>query len=76
MSWQPIETCPLNGFFLVYEDGAMRTMNRDAGQWSSPGIPVKYDEWGDAHVVDSAAISDVVQEPSHLMPLPALPECD
>ena len=39
MEWQPIETCPETGFFLVEEDTAIRTMWRYKGVWSSPQWP-------------------------------------
>ena len=33
--WQPIETCPQDGFFLVHQDGAIRLMFRTRGEWQA-----------------------------------------
>lgn len=68
--WQPVETAPQDGFFLVYEDGAMRTMQRDNGVWSHSAIAVRRDTYGDEHLIDGAIIRDVIREPTHWMPLP------
>lgn len=38
--WQPIETCPQDGFFLVSEDGAIRTAMRHKGVFESPDFPI------------------------------------
>ena len=44
-NWQPIETCPLDGLFLVYEDGAMRMMYRTRGEWQATANAL--DQYGD-----------------------------
>jgi hypothetical protein len=31
--WQPIESAPASGFFMVYEDGAYRLRLRNEGRW-------------------------------------------
>ena len=37
--WQPIETCPQSGYFLVQEDTAVRALLRIDGAWHKPGYP-------------------------------------
>lgn len=72
--WKPITAAsPADGFFLVYEDGVMRTMLRENGKWVSPGVPVKVTEWGDRVVIEGAVISDCIYEPTHWMSLPDAP---
>ena len=39
MEWQPIETCPQEGYFLVHEDTAIRLLLRIAGKWHKAGYP-------------------------------------
>jgi hypothetical protein len=81
MNWQPIETVPDEGFFLVHEDGAIRAMLREGRKWVHPGLPVLITEHGDRLVsteVERAygrrlEISDCVREPTHWMPLPEPP---
>lgn len=46
MDWQPIETVPGDGFYLVYGDGAVRTMAFFDGAWELPDIPVLIDKVG------------------------------
>lgn len=80
--WLPIETCPLDGFFLVHEDGAIRTMLRVDGRWEHLGIPVIKDEWGDSIAAPHYArmnpgkqlvISDCIYSPTHWMEVPDAP---
>jgi hypothetical protein len=81
MDWQPIDTAPKDGFFLVHSDGAIRTMFRYQGEWSLPDIPVLVNEFGD-HMVSrevyeaygkTLEISGVIREPTHWQPLPSPP---
>ena len=82
MSWQPISTCPETGFFLVHEDGAIRTMMRYEGKFELPDIPVLVNEFGDRlvsrEVFDAYGktlqISGCIREPTHWMPIPDAPE--
>ena len=82
MEWQPIESAPKDGFFLVHEDGAIRTMMRDNGKWTSPAIAALVGgTWGE-HVVGSDVqwlvpkgyrleVLEICDQPTHWMPLPA-----
>lgn len=39
-AWQPIATAPASGYFLVYEDGAIRALMRHSdGSWEAPAYP-------------------------------------
>jgi hypothetical protein len=79
--WQPIETAPQDGFFLVYEDGAIRTMWRHEGKWELPDIPVLVNEYGDRMVSSDVqkaygktlSISGAIYEPTHWQSLPEPP---
>jgi hypothetical protein len=82
-NWQPIETCPQTGFFLVTEDGAIRTMWRYEGKWDHIDPPILIDQWG--HGLVSAeveriypgkrlGISGGIVEPTHWMELPPAPD--
>lgn len=81
--WQPIETAPKDGFFLVYRDGAMRTMWRYEGRWENPDIPVMVTEFGDKLVSNETErvygrrleTSGGIYEPTHWQPLPEPPQC-
>lgn len=77
--WQPIETAPRDGFFLVYEDGAMRAMFRHNGEFQSPAYAAIDGEYGENIVGDDAKrltggrllkVCDIIREPTHWMPLP------
>jgi hypothetical protein len=76
--WQAIETCPQDGFFLVYEGGAVRTMFRYQGRWDHPALPVMITEYGDRLTSSETEraygrkleISDCIYEPTHWMELP------
>lgn len=67
--WQPIETCPDDGFFLVHEDGAIRAMFRTEGRWGATARPT--DTFGDLRM-DLRAV-ECISEPTHWMPLPEPP---
>jgi hypothetical protein len=75
MKWQPIETCPPYGFFLVYEDEAIRTMMRVDGKWEHIGIPIMITDVGNRLVSSDVKrifgheliISDCIHEPTHWM---------
>lgn len=71
MSWQPIETCPADGLFLVHENGAIRTMFCEKGRWLATAVAVdKYgDPCGDIKVRETG-----VYEPTDWMPLPDPPQ--
>ena len=82
--WLPIESAPKDGYFLVYEDGAIRAKFRFNGDWSSVEYPyIEIDPWKDRLVGADAlrllgpgkrlGISDECQEPTHWMPHPAAP---
>lgn len=68
--WQPIETCPQEGLFLVHEDGAIRVMYRSRGEWEATAVAV--DQWG-ASTADIKVRETGVYVPTHWMPLPAPP---
>lgn len=80
--WRPIETCPQDGFFLVHEGGAVRSLLRSDGKWLQPGVPVMVTEYGDrltSPETDRAygrklEISDCIYEPTHWMPIPEAPK--
>ena len=85
MEWQPIETCPETGFFLVEEDTAIRTMWRYKGVWSSPAMAGVVGPWGDfINGADDLRrllpegyrlhIRELCMEPQHWMPLPPPPQ--
>lgn len=79
--WQPVPP-PEDGFYLAYEDGAMRTMFYDNGKWDHVAIPVMIGQFGDRLVsneVEAAygrklEISDCIYEPTHWRHLPAAPD--
>lgn len=86
MVWQPIETAPQDGYFLVHEDGATRALFRFRGHWQKIGYPaIISNMWGDAIVGDDAKrllppgyrleIRDgCCENPTHWMPLPEPPQ--
>jgi hypothetical protein len=43
-TWEPIDSCPADGLFLVYEDGAIRLMFRTKGEWQATAVAV--DQYG------------------------------
>ena len=68
--WQNISTAPKDGFFIVYEDGAMRMMLRERGRWLSTAVAL--DEHGDP--TRSVRVRETgVYNPTHWMPLPPPP---
>lgn len=83
--WQPIETCPQDGYFLVYEDTAIRAKLRYKGQWQHTGYPalMTIGPWNDAIVgADAERIlkplgyrlelrDGCCENPTHWMPLPS-----
>jgi len=86
--WQPIDTVPESGYFMVYEDEAYRLKLRHGGKWldtAYPGIVVA--PWGDVAVgADAQRMLDIIgpghklvvrdgccDNPTHWMPLPAAP---
>ena len=80
--WQPIETAPETGFFLVYEGGAVRAMLRYEGEWKHAPYPCIVDEFGDAIAGDDAMrltggrrleVRDCIHAPTHWMPIPPPP---
>jgi hypothetical protein len=71
MTWQPIETCPPDGLFLVHEDGAIRVMYRSRGEWQATAVAI--DEWGSSRS-DIGVRETGVYNPTHWMPLPARPD--
>lgn len=71
MDWQPIETAPQDGFFLVYEGGAMRTMLREKGQWLPTALA--WDQFG-APLSNARVRETGVYDPTHWMPLPEPPK--
>lgn len=56
MKWQPIETCPQDGYFLVHEDTAIRLLLRIGGKWHKAGYPalVTTGPWEDVVVGQDA----------------------
>ena len=85
MNWQPIETAPESGYFLVHEDGAIRAAFRVNGKWSDIDYPMLVsDAWGDRLVGKDAErilrpmgfkldVSRGCENPTHWMPLPEAP---
>jgi hypothetical protein len=82
MEWRTIDSAPEEGFFLVYEDGAVRTKMRFDGKWSNPDIPLLVLPLGDrmvsrevevAYPGMSLAMSECCTAPTHWMPLPPPP---
>jgi hypothetical protein len=79
IDWLPIEGCPQDGLFLVYGDGAIRTMLREDGDWKHVGIPVAVTQQGDRiappeveHLYGvNLSISDCIYEPTHYAELNA-----
>lgn len=88
MEWQPIETCPQDGYFLVHEDSAIRALLRIGGVWNKTGYPAIIDPaWGDVLVGDDALrmlppgcrleVRDgCCENPTHWMPLPEAPNAE
>jgi hypothetical protein len=83
--WQPIETVPEDGYFLVHEDTAIRALLRINGEWQSTSYPVIVSNcWGDVIVGADAqrllpegyklGIEDgCCKNPTHWHPLPPPP---
>lgn len=69
--WRPIETCPAGEFALFYEDGAVRLLFYEGGEFQSPDWAVN--EWGDI-AGDKIKVRTLISEPTHWMPLPELPK--
>jgi hypothetical protein len=70
MEWQPTDTVPADGFFLVYDRGAMRTMLRENGRWRCTAVAL--DENG--YISDRIQVRETgVHEPTHWMELPEPP---
>lgn len=83
MKWQPIETCPSDGFFLLHGDGAIRAMWRfEGGEWEYPDIPILVDEVGNRLVArevkelrsETLTMTGLPFEPTHWMQLPEVPD--
>ena len=69
-NWQLIETCPLDGLFLVYQDGAMRMMFRHRGKYEATAVAL--DQYGDPS--ERIKVRETgVYEPTHWMPIPDAP---
>jgi hypothetical protein len=69
--WEPIETCPQDGLFLVHEDGAIRIMYRTRGTWEATAValdPIHGEPMRDIKVRETG-----VYTPTHWMPLPDPP---
>jgi hypothetical protein len=50
-AWQPIETAPESGYFMVYEDGAYRLRLRHEGKWLDTAYAgIECAPWGDVAV--------------------------
>jgi hypothetical protein len=85
-AWQPIETAPKDGFFLVHEGGAIRALLRSDGKFEHLAYPALISHpWGDVIVGCDAArylpdgwrleVRDgCCESPTHWMPLPAAPD--
>jgi hypothetical protein len=68
--WRPIETCPQDGFFIVHQDGAVRAMFRERGEWRSTSVAI--DGYGD--IIHNAKVRETaVYEPTHWMDIPEPP---
>ena len=67
--WQPIESCPDGSFALFYEDGAVRLLFFEGGEFKSPDWAV--DAWGD--IASGVMVRTLIVEPTHWMPLPDPP---
>ncbi len=86
MKWQPIETLPEEGYFLIYEDEAVRLRMRYGGKWHDTAYPaIECAPWGDIAVGQDAqrilgegkklVLRDgCCENPTHWMHLPAPPE--
>jgi hypothetical protein len=85
-AWQPIETCPQDGYFLVHEAGAIRLLMRIDGKWRKTGYPALVtDLYGDVvvglsaeHVLKPLGYhlehrDGCCENPTHWAPLPARP---
>lgn len=68
--WKPIESCPQDGLFLVYQDGAMRMMYRCRGEWQATATAL--DMYGDPDTRIKVRETGVY-DPTHWMPLPDRP---
>jgi hypothetical protein len=71
VKWQPIESVPDDGFFLVFEGGAMRMMYRSRGEWQASALAV--DEHGQSRH-DIRVRETGVYSPTHWSELPNAPE--
>lgn len=75
---------PEDGFYLAFEDGAVRTMMFELGRWEPVEIPVLVDRAGNEMVPREVAelrgerlkISGSLYEPTHWMDLPDGPSSD
>jgi hypothetical protein len=66
--WRPITECPMDGFFLVHEDGAVRTMFRSHGEWQATAVAV--DEHGNSLDGPTVRVRETgVYEPKHFIPI-------
>ncbi len=81
-AWRPIETAPATGYFLVYEDGAVRAKLRNQGKWLDIEYPfVELEPWGERLVGKEAlriigpgkklGVSDGCPEPTHWADFPS-----
>lgn len=69
--WQPIETCPQHGLFIVHQDGAIRIMFRDGGEWQATALAL--DQYGDPdHRIKVRETG--VYAPTHWMQIPEPPQ--
>lgn len=69
--WQPTEGISDNGFFLVHDGGAMRTMLRKNGYWLSTATAL--DEYGDPRS-DIKVRETGVYEPTHYIDMETFPD--
>lgn len=54
-AWQPIETAPASGYFMVYEDGAYRLRLRHESKWLDTAYAgIECAPWGDVAVGQDA----------------------